>query len=155
VLAARSIRAVAIGVVVTALVQAVMGGIALVVAGVPFPGLLTALMFLASLAQIGAAPVLLLTAVWLFVQDSYGWGIAMLVWMVVVGSLDNIIRPLLIKKGVDLPLVLLFLGVIGGLVAFGVVGLFIGPVVLAVGYTLLSAWIADPAEGAPAGAGAG
>ncbi len=154
VLAAQGIRAVAIGVVVTALVQSLVGGIGLAVAGVPLPGVLTAVMFLASLAQIGAAPVLALAAVWLFVNDNLGWGIAMVVWTVLVGSLDNIIRPLLIKKGVDLPLVLLFAGVIGGLIAFGPVGLFVGPVVLAVGYTLLSAWMAeagDP-EAAPSAA---
>jgi predicted PurR-regulated permease PerM len=143
VLAAQGVRAVAIGVVVTALVQSLVGGLGLVIAGVPVAGLLTAIMFVASLAQIGAAPVLALAAVWLFVHDSYSWGIAMIAWTVLVASLDNIIRPLLIKKGVDLPLVLLFAGVIGGLIAFGPVGLFIGPVVLAIGYTLLTTWIAE------------
>ena len=154
VLAAQGIRAVAIGVVVTALVQAVVGGIGLAVAGVPLAGLLTAVMFLASLAQIGAAPVLALAAVWLFVNDSMGWGIAMVGWTVLVASLDNIVRPLLIRKGVELPLVLLFAGVVGGLIAFGPIGLFAGPVVLAVGYTLLSAWMAETSgpEGAPSAA---
>lgn len=148
VLAAKSVRAVAIGVVVTALAQALAGGLGLAIAGVPLPGLLTAIMFVASLAQIGAAPVLALAAVWLFVGDSTGWGIAMVVWTVIVGSLDNVIRPLLIKKGVDLPLLLLFAGVVGGLIAFGPVGLFVGPVVLAVGYTLLTAWVSDVDTGA-------
>ncbi|HEX6811997.1 MAG TPA: AI-2E family transporter YdiK [Planctomycetota bacterium] len=145
VLAAQGIRAVAIGVVVTALVQSLAGGIGLLIAGLPVPGLLTAVMFLSSLAQIGAAPVLALAAIWLFANDSIGWGIAMIVWTVLVGSLDNVIRPILIKKGVDLPLVLLFAGVIGGLIAFGPVGLFVGPVVLAVGYTLLTSWMAETA----------
>ncbi|MEQ1633617.1 MAG: AI-2E family transporter, partial [Planctomycetota bacterium] len=82
-------------------------------------------------------------AVWLFVQGENGWGIAMIVWTVFVGSIDNVIRPLLIKKGIDLPLVLVFSGVVGGLIAFGAVGLFAGPVVLAVGHTLLCAWMAE------------
>lgn len=142
-LAAQAVRAVAFGVVITALVQSLMGGLGLLIAGVPFAGLLTGVMFVLSIAQIGAAPVLALAAVWLFVVDATGWGIAIAVWTVIVGSVDNFIRPVLIKKGVDLPLLLVFAGVIGGLVAFGPVGLFAGPVVLAVGHTLLTAWIRE------------
>ena len=69
-------------------------------------------------------------------------------WTLLVLSLDNFLRPMLIKRGADLPLLLIFTGVIGGLVAFGIIGLFIGPVLLAVGYTLLAAWIAEGKEGA-------
>jgi len=69
------------------------------------------------------------------------WGTVLLVWSLPVGILDNFLRPALIKKGADLPLLLIFAGVIGGLVAFGIIGLFIGPVVLAVAYTLLKAWV--------------
>jgi predicted PurR-regulated permease PerM len=65
----------------------------------------------------------------------------MVVWGLVTVSLDNILRPILIKKGADLPLVLVIAGVFGGLLAFGVIGLFVGPVVLAVTYTLLVAWV--------------
>jgi predicted PurR-regulated permease PerM len=70
-----------------------------------------------------------------------GWGTALLVWSLFVGTIDNVIRPLLIKRGADLSLLLIFAGVIGGLIAFGVVGLFVGPVLLAVTYTLGSAWV--------------
>ncbi|HEX5051180.1 MAG TPA: AI-2E family transporter YdiK [Planctomycetota bacterium] len=143
VLAAKSVRAVAIGVVVTALVQSIAGGFGLLIAGVPAVGMLTALMFVASIAQIGAAPVLVLAAIWLFCTDATGWGIALLVWAVFVGSIDNVIRPLLIRKGVELPLMLIFAGVIGGLVAYGPIGLFVGPVVLAVGHALLLTWIGE------------
>jgi predicted PurR-regulated permease PerM len=65
----------------------------------------------------------------------------MLIWAVFCGTIDNFIRPVLIKKGADLPLLLIFAGVIGGLLAFGVIGLFIGPVMLAVTFTLLQAWV--------------
>ena len=67
----------------------------------------------------------------------------MLVWTVVVSSLDSLLRPILIRKGAHLPLVLLLAGVIGGLIAFGLVGIFLGPVVLGVGYTLLQSWMAE------------
>ena len=81
----------------------------------------------------------------------------MIVWTVFVGTIDNFIRPLLIKKGADLPLLLIFAGVIGGLIAFGVIGLFIGPVILAVTYTLLSVWVTSevPDEGDIVGSVAG
>jgi predicted PurR-regulated permease PerM len=71
------------------------------------------------------------------------FGTILLVISIVALTVDNVLRPVLIKKGADLPLIMVFTGVIGGLVAFGVVGLFIGPVVLAVSYTLLEAWVTD------------
>ncbi|TMH83744.1 MAG: AI-2E family transporter YdiK [Betaproteobacteria bacterium] len=145
-LAGQAIRAVALGVVVTAVVQSLLGGIGLAVAGVPVAGFLTALIFVLAIAQIGPAPVLLLVVAWLYWSGDPVWGTAMLVWTLIVGSLDNILRPLLIKRGADLPLVLIFAGVIGGLLAFGLVGLFVGPVVLAVTYTQLAAWVSEGAR---------
>jgi len=144
-LAGQAIRAVALGVVVTAVVQAVLGGIGLAVAGVPLAGFLTAVMFVFAVAQIGVVPVLVLAAAWLYWSGNPVWGTVMLVWTVIVGGLDNIMRPILIRRGADLPLALIFAGVIGGLLAFGLVGLFVGPVVLAVSYTLLSAWVSEGA----------
>ena len=135
-LAGQAIRGVALGVVVTAFVQSVLGGIGLAIAGVPFAAVLTAVMFMLALAQIGAVPVLLGGLAWLWWQGDTGWLVALLIWTIVVGSLDNILRPVLIRKGADLPLLLIFAGVIGGLFAFGLLGLFVGPVLLAVAYTL-------------------
>jgi predicted PurR-regulated permease PerM len=144
-LAGQAIKAVALGVVVTALVQALLGGIGLWVAGVPLAAFLTALMFVLAVAQIGAGPVLLFAVVWLYWKDETLTATIFLGWSLFVGSIDNVIRPILIKRGADLPLVLIFAGVIGGLIAFGVVGLFVGPVVLAVVYTLLLGWVkGDP-----------
>lgn len=142
-LSAQAIRAVALGIVVTALVQSLLGGLGLVIAGVPFAAILTALMFMLSVAQIGAVPVLIPAVIWLYWRDDLVWGSILLAVAVVVGTLDNILRPLLIKKGADLPLLLVFAGVIGGLIAFGLIGIFVGPMVLAVTYTLLGAWIED------------
>ena len=67
----------------------------------------------------------------------------MLIWTILVGAMDNVVRPLLIRRGADLPLLLIFAGVLGGLFAFGIVGLFVGPVVLAVTYTLLTDWVRE------------
>ncbi len=142
-LAAQAIRAVALGVIVTAFIQSALGGIGLAAAGVPQAAFLTALMFVLGVAQIGAAPVLFASVIWLYWKDETLTATIFLAWAVFVGSIDNVIRPILIKRGADLPLVLIFAGVIGGLVGFGVVGLFVGPVVLAVVYALLIGWTKD------------
>ncbi|MDP1929354.1 MAG: AI-2E family transporter YdiK [Thiobacillus sp.] len=141
VLAGQAIRGVALGVVVTALVQSILGGIGLAMAGLPMVAVLTALMFMLCIAQLGPVFVLLPAVGWLFWSGDNGWGVFLLVWTLVVGTLDNVLRPYLIKKGADLPMLLIFAGVLGGLVSFGLVGIFVGPVVLAVTYTLLDAWI--------------
>ncbi|HUO78990.1 MAG TPA: AI-2E family transporter YdiK [Steroidobacteraceae bacterium] len=142
-LAARAVRGVALGVGVTAIVQSLLGGAGLAIAGVPFAGLLTAVMFVLCIAQVGPILVLAPAVVWLFWSGATGWGTFLLVWTLIVGSLDNILRPILIKRGADLPLLLIFAGVIGGLIGFGLVGIFIGPVALAVAYTLVGDWIAE------------
>ena len=143
-LAGRAVRGVALGVVVTAIVQSVFSGIALAIAGVPFAVLLTGVMFLTCIAQVGPVPVLLPAMIWLYWKDSYGWAGFLLVCTIIVMTLDNVLRPILIRKGADLPLLLILLGVIGGLIAFGLIGIFVGPLVLAVTYTLLNAWMENP-----------
>ena len=140
-LAGEAIRAVALGVVVTALVQAVLAGLGLVVVGVPFAGLLTAVILLLCIAQIGPGLVLYPVVIWLFWNDETAWGVALLVWSIFVGFMDNFLRPILIRKGAHLPLLLIFVGVVGGLIAFGIIGIFVGPVLLAISYTLLREWV--------------
>ena len=142
-LAAQAIRGVALGVVVTAAVQAALAGIGLAVAGVPFASLLAVVAFVLCIAQLG--PLLVLAPA-RRVALLAGWGGAatgLLLWTLVVVLLDNVLRPFLMTKGADLPMLLMFAGVIGGLLAFGLIGIFVGPVVLAVSYTLLLAWIGD------------
>ena len=145
VLAGQAIRAVALGVVVTALAQTVLAGLGLAVSGIPFAGLLTGVILLLCIAQIGPIVVLVPAVIWLFWNDQTAWGVALLIWTVGVGLMDNVLRPMLIRRGADLPLLLIFAGVIGGLISFGIVGLFVGPVVLAVTYTLLKDWIGERA----------
>lgn len=155
ILAAQAIRGVALGVGVTAIVQTLLGGLGLAVAGVPFAALLSALMLMLCIAQVGPMPVLLPAVAWMYWSGESGWASGLLVWSLGVGSLDNFLRPMLIRRGADLPLLLIFAGVIGGMLSFGLVGIFVGPVVLAVTYTLLLAWIEDglgrdDSEAAPA-----
>jgi len=152
VLAGQAVRGVALGIVVTALAQTLLAGIGLAVAGIPFAALLTALILVLCIAQVGPLVVLLPAVIWLYWTGASGWGTALLIWTVGVGALDNVLRPMLIRKGADLPLLLIFAGVLGGLLAFGIIGLFVGPVVLAVTYRLLERWVAevdDPRQSPP------
>ncbi|MGZ6098498.1 MAG: AI-2E family transporter YdiK [Myxococcaceae bacterium] len=143
VLAGQSIRAVALGVIVTAVIQTAVSGIGMGIAGIPQAGLLTAVVFLLCIAQVGPFLVMVPGVIWLYASGSPGRGTFFLLWTLVTITMDNVIRPWLITRGANLPMLLIFAGVIGGLLGFGVIGLFIGPVVLAVAYTLVKAWVAE------------
>src|SRR5262249_56137531 len=117
--------------------------------GVRCAAAVSALVFALCIAQIGPLLPMIGAVAWAYWSGSTGWATALLVWTIFVTAIDNVIRPLLIKKGADLPLWLVFSGVVGGLLAFGIVGLFVGPVVLAVSYSLLADWV-NTAEPAPA-----
>jgi predicted PurR-regulated permease PerM len=145
-LAALAIRGVAIAVVGTALIQTLLAGVGLAVAGVPFAGLLTAVALILCIAQLGPGLVLIPAIVWLYWSGETGWGTFLLVWGVITMTIDNFVRPVLVRFGADLPLLLIFAGVMGGLLSMGLVGLFVGPVVLAVTWRLFEAWAnQDPA----------
>lgn len=143
VLAGQAIRSVALGVVVTAVAQTFVAGAGLALAGVPRAGLLSAVILLLCIAQLGPALVMIPATIWLFATGAMVPGIVLAIFTVLALVLDNFLRPFLIKRGADLPLLLILMGVIGGLLAFGLIGLFLGPVVLAVTYTLLQAWVAE------------
>jgi predicted PurR-regulated permease PerM len=149
-LAGQAIRGVALGVVVTAVAQALLGGLGLVAAGVPFAGVLTVAMLMLCLAQVGPLLILAPAVIWTFWTGDNVAGTLLLIWSAIVGTLDNFLRPFLIKQGADLPLLLIFAGVIGGLLAFGLLGIFVGPVVLAVTFKLLEAWVNEAEHAAPA-----
>jgi predicted PurR-regulated permease PerM len=142
-LAAQAIRSVALGIILTALAQSLLSTIGLATAGFRNSAALGVLTFMLCVAQLGPGLVLVPAVIWLYWSGEAGWGTALLVWSVPVVVLDNVMRPILIRRGADLPLLLIFAGVIGGLIAFGIIGLFIGPVVLAVGYTLAVAWVQE------------
>lgn len=142
-LAGQAIRAVALGVVVTALVQALIAGLSLTLTNMPYPGLLTLIIFICCVAQLGPLLILIPSIIWQFWDGHTAFGIILIIVAVALTTLDSVMRAYLIKKGADLPFLLILCGVIGGLLGFGMMGLFIGPVVLALSYKLISAWVAE------------
>jgi predicted PurR-regulated permease PerM len=143
-LAGHATRSVALGVVVTAIAQTAVVGIGLAVTGVPQAALLSAIVLLLCVAQLGPVVVVVPAIIWQFWSGATVAGIVLTVFTIVALTLDNFLRPILIKRGADLPLLLILAGVIGGLLAFGLLGLFLGPVILAVSYTLLQHWVDEP-----------
>lgn len=147
-LAGGSIRGVALGVVVTALVQTLLGALGLVAASVPYVSIFAAVMFVFCIAQIGPTLPMLVAVGWLWYTGGTTAAVLLAIWTIVVASLDNILRPVLIRRGADLPLLLIMAGVIGGLLGFGLMGLFVGPVILAVAYKTFGAWLDEGRQSA-------
>ncbi|WP_426173439.1 AI-2E family transporter [Massilia sp. TWR1-2-2] len=143
----NTVRGVMYGLLGTALAQALVAALGFAIAGVPAVPLLAVLTFIFSLVPVGPPLIWGGAAVWLFANGSTGWGVFMLLWgVVLISGVDNVVKPILISRGSSQPFLLTFLGVLGGVFAFGFVGLFIGPTVLAVAYSLLRDWTAagDP-----------
>lgn len=129
------------GIFGTALAQAAVALTGFLVAGVPGAVALAAATFMLSMIPVGPPLVWGGAAIWLFAQGSIGWGIFMVAWgLFAISSIDNVIKPYLISRASSLPLLLILLGVFGGIVAFGFIGIFIGPPMLAVGLTLVQLW---------------
>jgi predicted PurR-regulated permease PerM len=147
--ARNTIRGVVYGILGTALLQAVLLGLGLLIAGVPGAMLLGLLTFFASIIPVlGTGIISIPAAIWLFYQGSVGWGIFIIVWGLAVGALDNFVKPWLISQGSDLPFLLIFFGVIGGIMVFGFIGVFVGPTLLSVGFRITEEWIAASREAA-------
>jgi predicted PurR-regulated permease PerM len=140
-LAGSTVRGVVYGILGTALVQGVLAGFGCWIAGVPAPALLGLATFFLSVIPGGPVIVWLPAAIWLYHGGATGWAIFLVIWGVVaVGMSDNVIKPILIGKSSDMPLILVMLGILGGAFAFGFLGVFIGPTLLAVAYTVLHDW---------------
>ncbi len=151
-LAADVTRGVVWGLVGTAVAQGLLAGFGLWIAGVPQPVLLAVVTGVISIFPVGAPLIWIPAALWLLTQGETAWGIFMAAYgALVISSVDNIIRPWAIARGANLPLLLTLMGALGGVLAFGFLGLFLGPVVLAVGYTLLLQFASGAAEEGPEG----
>lgn len=144
-LAGKTVRGVVYGILGTALTQAIIAGIGFIIAGVPGPILLAFLTFFLSVIPVGPPLIWVPAAIWLFHRGQTGWGIFMLIWGVGVSTVDNFIKPWLISQGCEMPFILIFLGVLGGAIAFGFIGVFLGPALLAVVYRIVTEWISGAA----------
>jgi predicted PurR-regulated permease PerM len=139
-LGGATIRAVVYGVLGTALLQGVVAAIGFAVAGVPGAVSLGFLTFVLSFLPGGPPIVAAPAAFWLYREGSTAWAVFMIAWGVMVGALDNVVKPLLISRGGSTPMTLVMLGVLGGALAFGVIGMFLGPTLVALGYSLFEQW---------------
>ncbi|MFT8590554.1 MAG: AI-2E family transporter [Acetobacter orientalis] len=142
-LAGRTIRGVAIGVTVTALVETAVGGIGLEITGMPWASVLIAITFMACLLQAGPGVTLIPAVLWMFFFKDLTSAIILLIVTILTIVIDNLLRPYLIRKQANIPLILIMVGVMGGLAGFGLVGIFIGPVILSVTYTLIKSWLSE------------
>ncbi|MDP2825330.1 MAG: AI-2E family transporter [Sulfuritalea sp.] len=140
-IARGTVSGVIYGILGTALAQGVLAAIGFVVAGVPGAVLLGVATFFLSVVPVGPPLVWGGAAIWLFQQGEMGWAVFVAVWgFFVVSTVDNVIKPFIISRGASLPFAIVFLGVLGGVLAFGVIGAFLGPTLLAVGYRLVIEW---------------
>jgi predicted PurR-regulated permease PerM len=144
--AGNTVRGVIYGILGTSIAQALVAGLGFWIAGVPGVVLLSVLTFFFAVVPFGPPLIWGPAAVWLFTQNETGWGVFMLVWgLLGISSVDNVLRPFIISQGSKMPFALIFVGVIGGALAFGLVGVFIGPTLLAVAFRLIAEWSASAA----------
>jgi predicted PurR-regulated permease PerM len=139
-LAGSTIRSVVNGIIGVAAIQTVAAGLGFLVVGIPGAGLWTLFFLIAAILQAGAI-VLIPAVIYVFAVATTTKAVLFLLWCVVVGLMDNVLKPLLLGRGVPVPILVIFLGAIGGFLAIGIIGLFIGAVLLSVGYKLFLAWL--------------
>lgn len=144
-LAEDVVRSVSRGILGVALIQAVLAGLGMLAADVPMAGLWALVALLFAVVQIGAFPVLLPVMIYLFYTADLTTAVLFSLWSLFVGSIDNVLKPMLLGRGAAVPMPVIFIGAIGGFIAAGIIGLFVGAVILALGYELFLAWLAEVA----------
>jgi predicted PurR-regulated permease PerM len=149
-LSEKTIRSVAIGVIGIAFIQAFFAGIGMLIANVPAAGLLAMIILILGIAQLSPQFVLVPVVIYLFSGDNTGMAMFFLIWSIIIAASDFALKPLLLGRGVNIPLLVILIGALGGMLMSGIVGLFTGAVVLAVGFKLLQAWIGMEEEESPA-----
>ena len=149
-LSTQTIRAVAQGVIGVAFIQAVIVGICLIIAGVPWAGVLAVIVLVLGIAQVPAAIVLLPAIGYIWSSGNYGNGeaIAYTILLLISGMADNVLKPLMLGRGVDAPMPVILIGALGGMAASGILGMFVGATLLALGYQIFMGWVdANPDQG--------
>lgn len=145
-LAGATVRGVARGVIGVAVIQATLAGIGLVVADIPGAGIWTLLCLLLAIIQLGVAPVMIGAIIYMFATADTAPAVIFTIYGLAVSASDNILKPLLMGRGLDVPMLVILVGTIGGMLMQGIVGLFIGAVILSLGYKLFVAWVYEPEE---------
>jgi predicted PurR-regulated permease PerM len=145
-LAGATIRTVAQGVIGVAVIQALLAGIGLKIAGIPHVSVLAFAILVLGIVQIGSGPILIPVAIWVWSVKDIGAAVLITIFLVLVGISDNALKPLLMGRGLSTPVLVIFVGVLGGTLAHGILGLFVGPIILAVAWELLMAWTRDSGE---------
>jgi predicted PurR-regulated permease PerM len=140
-LASATVRSVATGIIGVALIQSILAGLGFLVAGVSAAGFWALLCLIFGILQIGVVIILIPMVIYVFSTADTGTAVVFLIYNIPVGLVDNILRPILLGRGVEVPMLVIFVGAIGGFLASGIVGLFVGPIVLAMGHELFMAWI--------------
>lgn len=140
-LAASTIRSVTRGIIGVAVLQSLLIGIGLMVAGIPFAGLLALLCLLLAIIQLGPGLVVLPTLIYAWLTMNTWGALLFTIWMVPALLIDNVLKPIFMARGLPVPMVVILIGVLGGTLAHGILGLFVGPVILSLGYELIKAWI--------------
>jgi predicted PurR-regulated permease PerM len=135
------VRSVSRGILGVALIQSLLAGIGMLVAGVPGAGLWALVALLLSTIQIGVFPVLIPALIYVFYTGSTTTFVLFLIWTLIVGSIDNVLKPILLGRGVKVPMAIIFVGAMGGFLSAGIIGLFLGSVVLVLGHELFLAWL--------------
>src|ERR1700731_1562786 len=146
-LTGATIRNVSRGIIGISALQALLAGIGLLVAGVPLAGLLSFLVLLLGIIQVGPSVILLPVIIWSWFALAKSAAVIFTIYMVPVGLLDNVLRPLVMARGLSTPMPVILIGVIGGTLAHGLMGLFVGPIVLSIAWQLLVAWTRDGTDG--------
>ncbi len=143
-LATATIRAVMLGIVGVALIQSILAALGMLVVGVPMVGLWAVLVLVCAVCQLPVILILGPVAAWVFfVKDNTALAVGFLIWSVVVSMMDNILKPIFMGRGVDIPMLVIFVGALGGMMLSGIIGLFIGAVVVAISYKLFMAWVEE------------
>jgi len=150
-LATSTIRAVALGVIGVAVIQAILIGLMMLIAHVPLAGVAAAIVLVLGIAQVPAVIVTLPAIAYLWISGQYGTvaAIAYTIGLVLAGMADNVLKPLLLGRGVDAPMPVILLGALGGMAAGGILGMFVGATLLALGYQIFMRWVATRHESAP------